>query len=56
MSGRQQRVMVQPIVCNILSRYTLILISRHWVECYFQKPSAGACTVAHGIITRIIMV
>jgi len=42
MSGRQQRVMVQPIVCPLL--YSLCLRASHLamiLECHFQKSSTS---------------
>ena len=42
MSGRQQRVMVQPIVRSVYFVVTPILITHPSAECYFQKSSASA--------------
>jgi hypothetical protein len=51
MSGRQQRVMVQPIVRNHLLFHST-RISYYHAECYLQKSTAGASPWMDGIITH----
>lgn len=47
MSGRQQRVMVQPIVRGgVLLVANPILITHPTVECYIQKSSASVLQTA----------